>query len=237
MYGAGVSISSVLINNSDINFVFHVFTDYVDDDYLKSFNETAKQFNTSIIVYLIDPKYFADLPTSQFAKRLNIPEMNGRYFNAGVIYVNIKKWHEANLTPYLLTLLRGETKYGSLKYLDQDALNIAFNMNNIYLAKDFDTIYTLKNELHDRSHRKYQQTITDKTVLIHYTGITKPWHSWAGYPSASYFNIAREQSPWKKYPLKEARTVAEMQKQYKHLFAHGEYIKGITSLIKYKLKK
>ncbi|HEI4022738.1 MULTISPECIES: glycosyltransferase family 8 C-terminal domain-containing protein, partial [Enterobacteriaceae] len=24
---------------------------------------------------------------------------------------------------------------------------------------------------------------------------------------------------------------------YKHLFAHGEYIKGITSLIKYKLKK
>ncbi|HDC4457094.1 TPA: lipopolysaccharide 1,2-glucosyltransferase, partial [Escherichia coli] len=171
------------------------------------------------------------------AKRLNIPEMNGRYFNAGVIYVNLKKWHEANLTPYLLKLLRGETKYGSLKYLDQDALNIAFNMNNIYLAKDFDTIYTLKNELYDRSHRKYQQTITDKTVLIHYTGITKPWHSWAGYPSASYFNIAREQSPWKKYPLKEARTVAEMQKQYKHLFAHGEYLKGITSLIKYKLKK
>ena len=55
LYGAGVSISSVLINNSDINFVFHVFTDYVDDDYLKSFNETATQFNTSIIVYLIDP--------------------------------------------------------------------------------------------------------------------------------------------------------------------------------------
>ncbi|ELE2254563.1 hypothetical protein RL866_004393 [Escherichia coli] len=61
LYGAGVSISSVLINNSDINFVFHVFTDYVDDDYLKSFNETAKQFNTSIIVYLIDPKYFAEM--------------------------------------------------------------------------------------------------------------------------------------------------------------------------------
>ncbi|NUE39384.1 glycosyltransferase family 8 C-terminal domain-containing protein, partial [Escherichia coli] len=31
--------------------------------------------------------------------------------------------------------------------------------------------------------------------------------------------------------------VAEMQKQYKHLFDNGEYIKGITSLIKYKLKK
>ena len=60
LYGAGVSISSVLINNSDINFVFHVFTDYVDDNYLKSFNETAKQFSEQsetqeATFYLKDP--------------------------------------------------------------------------------------------------------------------------------------------------------------------------------------
>ncbi len=30
------------------------------------------------------------------AKLINIPEMNVRYFNAGVIYVKLKKWHEAN---------------------------------------------------------------------------------------------------------------------------------------------
>ncbi|WP_288143330.1 glycosyltransferase family 8 C-terminal domain-containing protein, partial [Escherichia coli] len=41
-------------------------------------------------------------------------------------------------------------------------------------------------------------------------------------------NIGREQSPCKKYPLTDEVTVEEMQKQYKHLFAHGEYIKGIT---------
>jgi len=298
LYGAGVSIASVLINNKNINFVFHVFTDYVDEDYLSAFEQTAKQFNTSIIVYHIDPEYFLDLPTSQFwsyatyfrvlsfeylstsistllyldadvickgsleyitnitfadefaavipdnntmqkgsVERLKYPEMEGKYFNAGVIYVNLKKWHEHKLTPYLIELLRGKTKYGTLKYLDQDALNIAFALNNIYISKDYDCIYTLKNELNDKTHLKYKETITDKTVLIHYTGITKPWHLWADYPAASYFNTARNSSPWKSFPLKDARTVAEMQKKYKHQFAHREYLKGIISLLKYKLEK
>lgn len=298
LFGAGVSIASVLINNDKLNFVFHVFTDYIDDEYLRSFEQTAKQFKTSIIVYHIDPAYFLDLPTSEFwsyatyfrvlsfeylskdiktllyldadvickgsldyiknisfkdefaavipdndnmqagsVTRLNCPEMQGKYFNAGVIYVNLKKWHESKLTSYLLELLRGKTEYGSLKYLDQDALNIAFALNNIYISQNYDRIYSLKNELNDRTHQKYKETITDDTVLVHYTGITKPWHIWADYPAASYFNIARTSSPWKDYPLKDARTVAEWQKKYKHQFAHRQYLKGIFSLIKYRIAK
>lgn len=36
MFGSGVSITSVLMNNQDINFSFHLFTDYIDDEYLKN---------------------------------------------------------------------------------------------------------------------------------------------------------------------------------------------------------
>lgn len=298
LYGAGVSLSSVLINNEDIEFIFHIFTDYVDDKYLKAFEETANQFNTTINVYLIDPKYFLELPTSQFwtyatyfrvlsfeylsdsietllyldadvickgslknivdikfndeyaavipdndnmqessAARLKTPEMNGRYFNAGVLYVNLIKWHECKLTPYLLDLLKGNTSYGRLKYLDQDALNIAFKQNNIYISKNYDCIYSLKSELDDKTHCKFKETITNDTKLIHYTGITKPWHSWANYPAAQFFHYARQNSPWQNFSLKNARTVAEMQKQYKHLLMHGEYLKGIIALMKYKFKK
>lgn len=298
LFGAGVSISSVLINNSDINCIFHVFTDYIDDSYLSFFKETALQFNTKINIYLIDPEYFRDLPTSSFwsyatyfrvlsfeylsqtiatllyldadvvckgslkyiteiqfadefaavvpdtgstqqmsVSRLNIPEMEGKYFNAGVIYVNLQKWHDSNLTPFVFSLLRGETKYGFLKYLDQDALNIAFQMNNIYLPNEYNRIYTLKNELRDRSHQKYKNFITDKTVLIHYTGITKPWHQWAKYPSAEYYHQALLSSPWKKHPLKNAHTVTEMKKRYKHLLIQGKYFSGISAGLTYLLKK
>lgn len=298
LLGAGVSISSVLINNADINCVFHVFTDYVDDTYLGYFEETAHQFNTKINVYLIDPDYFLDLPTSSFwsyatyfrvlsfeylsqsistllyldadvvckgslkyitqiifndefaavipdsgstqqtsVRRLNIPEMEGKYFNAGVIYVNLKKWHASDLTPYIFTLLRGETKYGILKYLDQDALNIAFGMNNIYLPNDYNRIYTLKNELNDRSHQKYKKVITEQTVLIHYTGITKPWHQWATYPAAQFYQRALNESVWKQHPQRAAHSVTEMKKRYKHLFIQGKYISGAIAGITYLLKK
>nr|WP_269846424.1 glycosyltransferase [Shimwellia pseudoproteus] len=287
-----------MINNPDINCVFHVFTDYVDDTYLAYFKNTAQQFNTKINVYLIDPDYFLDLPTSSFwsyatyfrvlsfeylsqsittllyldadvvckgslkyitdiqfndefaavipdtgstqktsVTRLNIPEMEGKYFNAGVIYVNLKKWHESNLTDYIFTLLRGETEYGFLKYLDQDALNIAFRMNNIYLPNDYNKIYTLKNELKDRSHQKYKNIITDSTVLIHYTGITKPWHKWANYPSAQFYQRALSASPWRDHPPREAQSMMEMKKRYKHLLVQGKYLSGAMAGVAYLLKK
>lgn len=298
LYGAGVSIASVLLNNTDLKFCFHIFTDYIDEDYLSTFRATAEQFDTKIIIYLIDPIFFSNLPTSQFwsyatyfrilsfeylsknistllyldadvickgslkkiakinfideyaavipdnddtqyasAKRLDIPDFQGFYFNAGVIYVNLKKWHSSNLTPILISLLRGESKFGYLKYLDQDALNIAFNKNNIYLSSDYNKIYSLKNELKDNSHQKYMQTISNETVLIHYTGITKPWHLWARYPAAKYFLEAATSTPWKKYPLKDARNKTEMQKKYKHLIKQRRFISGLVSLIEYKLAK
>ncbi|MEV9960911.1 glycosyltransferase family 8 C-terminal domain-containing protein, partial [Escherichia coli] len=59
-------------------------------------------------------------------------------------------------------------------------------------------------------------------VLIHYTGITKPWHSWAGYPSASYFNIEREQSPWKKL-TRQHHTKNSYRYRRKHL-ALGRFL-------------
>ena len=33
MFGAAISMTSVLLNNKDLNIHFHLFTDYIDDDY------------------------------------------------------------------------------------------------------------------------------------------------------------------------------------------------------------
>ncbi|XNM61864.1 glycosyltransferase [Escherichia coli] len=53
--------------------------------------------------------------------------MNGRYFNAGVIYVNLKKWHEANFLHRIYSsFYEGKLNMALLNILDQDVLNIAF---------------------------------------------------------------------------------------------------------------
>lgn len=208
LFGAAISITSVLMNNEKLNFSFHIFTDYIDDDYLAHFGELSEQFNTSINLYLIDPVIFSSLPISpvwsyatyfrllsfdylsnsissvlyldadiickgkldliyniefegkfsavvldvsnmqrESAQRLNWPELEDKYFNAGMVYVNLTAWVANDFTKNSLSLLRGESKYGRLKYLDQDALNIIFNLNNIYLLVDYNCIYTIKNEL------------------------------------------------------------------------------------------
>nr|WP_255487192.1 glycosyltransferase [Arsenophonus endosymbiont of Bemisia tabaci] len=39
LLGAAISINSVLINNIDTNFNFHLFTDYIDDEYIQRFQK------------------------------------------------------------------------------------------------------------------------------------------------------------------------------------------------------
>lgn len=299
LLGAAISINSVLINNIDTDFNFHLFTDYIDDEYIQRFQKMITKYNSNIIIYLLDAEELKQLSTSDFwsyatyfrliafeylstninsilyldadvickgslkelfqlnlansfaavvldvdnmqqssATRLKLTDLNGKYFNAGVIYVNLKKWIENDLSQKSLELVRGKTNFGKLKYLDQDALNILFQTQNIYLSRDYNCIYTLKNELAYHDLSKYKNTITDSTILIHYTGVTKPWHTWGiNYPASQFFFNSYIHSPWKDQPLKIAEKRTELQEKYKHLFLQHKYVHGLLCLIKYKLLK
>ncbi len=299
LLGAAISINSVLINNIDTDFNFHLFTDYIDDEYIQRFQKMITKYNSNIIIYLLDAEELKQLSTSDFwsyatyfrliafeylstninsilyldadvickgnlkelfqlnlansfaavvldvdnmqqssATRLKLTDLNGKYFNAGVIYVNLKKWIENDLSKKSLELVRGKTNFGKLKYLDQDALNILFQTQNVYLSRDYNCIYTLKNELAYHDLSKYKNTITDSTILIHYTGVTKPWHTWGiNYPASQFFFNSYIHSPWKDQPLKIAEKRTELQEKYKHLFLQHKYVHGLLCLIKYKLLK
>lgn len=299
LLGAAISINSVLINNIDTDFNFHLFTDYIDDEYIQRFQKMITKYNSNIIIYLLDAEELKQLSTSDFwsyatyfrliafeylstninsilyldadvickgslkelfqlnlansfaavvldvdnmqqssATRLKLTDLNGKYFNAGVIYVNLKKWIENDLSKKSLELVRGKTNFGKLKYLDQDALNILFQTQNIYLSRDYNCIYTLKNELAYHDLSKYKNTITDSTILIHFTGVTKPWHTWGiNYPASQFFFNSYIHSPWKDQPLKIAEKRTELQEKYKHLFLQHKYVHGLLCLIKYKLLK
>ncbi|WP_063654914.1 glycosyltransferase family 8 protein [Candidatus Arsenophonus triatominarum] len=299
LLGAAISINSVLINNIDTDFNFHLFTDYIDDEYIQCFQKMITKYNSNIIIYLLDAEELKQLSTSDFwsyatyfrliafeylstninsilyldadvickgslkklfqlnlansfaavvldvdnmqqssATRLKLTDLNGKYFNAGVIYVNLKKWIENDLSKKSLELVRGKTNFGKLKYLDQDALNILFQTQNIYLSRDYNCIYTLKNELAYHDLSKYKNTITDSTILIHYTGVTKPWHTWGiNYPASQFFFNSYIHSPWKNQPLKIAEKRTELQEKYKHLFLQHKYMHGLLCSIKYKLLK
>lgn len=296
LFGSGISMNSIIINNRDISLKFYLFTDYIDEDFLGKINALVLNDNVSIDVYILNSDELKKLPTSHvwsyatyfrffifdhlckvipsilyldadvFCKgslvdytridfqeeyaavipdvpgmqkscesRLQISGLKNKYFNAGVIFLNLRKWDSVQFTKKAFKLITENHTGKPLKYLDQDALNILFNQNNIYLSRDYNCIYTLKNELEKANYNDFIKT---STKLIHYTGATKPWHYWAiNYPASETFKIAFDDSPWKNSLLMSAKKKPEYQERYKHEFHQGKFLKGMYSLIKYKLFK
>lgn len=171
-------------------------------------------------------------------ERLPAYHLQGCYFNSGVVLVNLQQWAAQGLTAKALALLTGEEGQSpSFKYPDQDVLNILLFDKVIFLPREYNTIYTIKSELKDKSHRHYLQIINEDTKLIHYTGATKPWHAWANYPSVVYYAHALDKSPWKAVPAKQARTMVEYKKRYKHLLVQKHYLQGIIAGAAYLYRK
>ncbi|HCD6281755.1 TPA: lipopolysaccharide 1,2-glucosyltransferase RfaJ, partial [Escherichia coli] len=96
-----------------------------------------------------------------------------------------------------------------------------------------DTFSLLKYQ----THQNYKKLIIENTLLIHYTGATKPWHKWAIYPSTKYYKIALDNSPWKDDSPRDAKSIIEFKKRYKHLLVQHHYISGIIAGVCYLCRK
>ncbi|MGJ3352107.1 glycosyltransferase [Providencia sp. Je.9.19] len=65
LFGTGVSIASVLLNNKDMSFHFHIFTDFLSHEDSKLFNEISKLYNTCVTLYTLNMDTLKKLPTNQ----------------------------------------------------------------------------------------------------------------------------------------------------------------------------
>ena len=65
LFGCGVAIASILLNNSEISCEFHVFTDYISDKDKLYFSDLAKQYNSRINIYVINCDKLKSLPSTK----------------------------------------------------------------------------------------------------------------------------------------------------------------------------
>lgn len=96
----------------------------------------------------------------------------GRYFNSGVLLINIPQWKKQKITEKTLYFLAHNSH--KLTWMDQDALN-AVLINNYY---PLDVKYDLTSEyIPKKLPRKQLRLLLQDKVIIHYTsgGIKKPW--------------------------------------------------------------
>lgn len=114
-------------------------------------------------------------------RRLNLPN-NYTYFNAGVLLLNIKYLRENTSMEEILTFCQHNKDI--IKLQDQDVLNMLYH-KNVSIFKD-----QLYNCLVNSPEDFISADICEKTNVIHYAGIMKPWkYRWQDKYSQYYWQI------------------------------------------------
>lgn len=131
--------------------------------------------------------------------------IKNKYFNAGVIIFDLKKFKSQNLDSKLMNHLLNFNK--KAKFWDQDILNTFFNGEYLELP------HTLNNcvELDDKKRKLHEQL---NETTLHFAGKTKPWHIEAfKYPLGLHFQMMYKEAFKKNYfirPFSKKRHLKEL---------------------------
>tara|TARA_B100001250_G_scaffold99127_2_gene83298 strand:- start:19699 stop:20631 length:933 start_codon:yes stop_codon:yes gene_type:complete len=144
---------------------------YLDADII-AINNLDAQLN-KITLNLINSDYVVACRTDfnknneneEYFKNLGM--MSSKYFNAGVMFVDNKKWVEKKMGELILERL--EEIKDKINYWDQDVLNSYIDGQYIELSEAFN--YPLNLALPTPVKK-----IEKDTLLIHYQGNNKPWN-------------------------------------------------------------
>ncbi len=137
------------------------------------------------------------------------------YFNAGVMWINLKKWKTDNITERLISL--GNDNIAGIKYHDQDILNMTF-INNW-----------------KRLPETYNNTEREKTAplpyIIHFSGKSKPWHYIDNDPFKYIYKGYFQMSPFRDEKT-EKINIKKVYRKYLNLLKKTIGVKSFSKAIR-----
>lgn len=146
-------------------------------------------------VHCVLPKQYADWPT-----RLGVQP--DRYFNSGVLLLDLDVWREEGLADTVLAL--GRERAGDLHWPDQDALNIVFRdrwqrLHPRYNAQN--ALWFLPEARRLFAAAELRDAVLNPAI-VHFEGpsMVKPWHRFSKHPYRGHYRRLRATTPW---PLRQ----------------------------------
>lgn len=132
-------------------------------------------------------------------KRLHLPS-DARYFNSGVLLMNLTQWRKENISAKLLEYLQQNP---DLIYPDQDALNVLFHDKALYLHPKWNAYkgifhYSYKKNRPDFLTSPFIEA-AKSPAIVHFTGSVKAWHYACGMPYADDYYVHLAKTPFKGY--------------------------------------
>jgi lipopolysaccharide biosynthesis glycosyltransferase len=188
---------------------------------------TSMDLNANVVAVVSDNG--EETVRNQCAK-LNLREK--RYFNSGVLYINIANWIAQDITAHAMrTILQSEKEF---LYPDQDALNIVLDGRARFIDDKWNYQYTLANHL---KLGDFRMADLNAAVFVHFTGRVKPWHDWSLHESRSLFLKYQAASPWADNPLDAPKNYKEMRMFSQYLIKRQRFAEGVLWYVKYLMAK
>ncbi|MEM6898687.1 MAG: glycosyltransferase family 8 protein [Pseudomonadota bacterium] len=141
---------------------------------------------------IVDP----GIDANEFAKRMGLPARKNRYFNAGILIIDIQALGEQGMRPAIELL---ETRRNDCLHMDQDALNAMFweNWCSLDYAWNMQRVISMRHEGWPYFASEDDFDPNRRPKIIHYTTHIKPWHP-DGYHRFAwkYFQYLKQTPFW-----------------------------------------
>lgn len=185
---------------------------YLDTDIFASNAQLKELFATNLEDKLAGAVMDAGWMVKKRSKILALKEE--KYFNAGVLLLNVKLWNEYGVFAKVMTDLSNNRK--KYTYFDQDALNKILEGRIMYLPSKWNCYDVTK--------------VQDGFVgLVHFTAHPKPWTiAWSYRQGISSYAISlyagyEACTPWKNAAPEEPKGAHVMRIYARMLWQAGEY--------------
>jgi UDP-glucose:(glucosyl)LPS alpha-1,3-glucosyltransferase len=155
--------------------------------------------------------------------------LSGKYFNSGMLYMNVEKWLEHEITEQAMAALANHGK--KLRFSDQDALNIVLDGRARYIGKKWNYIYDM---VYDMDRNLTRMRPVEDAALVHFAGAVKPWADWSGHDARDMYMQYHAQSPWSDIPLDpQPMNTREMRLLSRFLCKRGQLLQGAIWYARY----
>lgn len=202
-----------------------IFARLVIPDILKTYTDKVLYLDADILcVGNIDELAGLDLsddiaavvPDAEATTRRRVEALklkHPRYFNSGMLYINIPKWIEAGITQQTIDAILKDGE--AFRFPDQDALNVVLDGRARFVGVRWNYLYGLVGDL--ENNRPALAIPEGAATFIHFAGAVKPWGVWSGHDSVRLFQQYHALSAWSDQALDIEPT------NYKELRMHSRF--------------
>lgn len=158
---------------------------YLDCDMI-ALTDITQLWQTDITQHLLAA--VEDAGFHQRLEKMEIESLTNRYFNSGLMLINVKRWLNEGISDKVLDFIRNNPT--KLCYHDQDALNAVLHDRWVSLHPKWNAQrYILAHEttppnlVYERAYQEVRQA----PHIIHYTGHAKPWNEESNVPARTLY--------------------------------------------------